>query len=115
MSYIEALKTETPEPPQERVAVQEFDSYGACLEKLQGLLPSSEAPQPLPPAHEKFLDEYECHFTDFFLEIRDAFSVFGFLDHPHSYVKFIQHVVMPNVVLVEDGPELLEDQFSGEE
>lgn len=114
-SYVEAVKTETLEPIQEPAACHEFDSYAACVEQLShrfGVRPKREC---FLPAQEAFLDEFECQFLDFFLDIRDQFAMHGFLDHPKSYAAFINSVVLPNVALFEENPDLIEDQLSGEE
>jgi hypothetical protein len=119
VSYVEAVKTETPEPIQDPVNCREFDSYAACLEQLCQAGGGGEVRRPTRdfflPAQEAFLDEFECHFLDFFLDIRDNFAMHGFLDHPKSYSTFINSVVLPSVVLVEDNAEFVDDQLSGEE
>jgi hypothetical protein len=115
LNYMEAVKTETPEPIQEPASCREFDSYAACLEQLSHRFAGRPKRKCFLPAQEAFLDEFECHFLDFYLDIRDQFAVHGFLDHPKSYAAFINAVVLPNVVLVEENAELVDDQLSGEE
>ena len=115
LNYVEAVKTETPEPVQEQASCREFDSYAACLEQLASRFGGRAKRDCFLPAQEAFLDEFECHFLDFFLDIRDHFAMHGFLDHPKSYAAFINSVVLPNVVLVDENAEMVDDQLSGEE
>ncbi len=115
VSYVEVVKIETPDPIPEHVKCHEFDSYAACLEQMAPMFGMRPKRDYFSPAQEVFLDEFECHFLDFFLDIRDHFAMHGFLDHPNSYTSFINSVVLPNVVLVEENPELVDDQLSGEE